>query len=150
MKSLNFLFYIVIAITILTGCSDENTSSKKNQICPECHMPLPSNDLHTAYLEENEKKIYFDDLGCLILYTHKKKTNLKRVNVQTFASDTERFINPFKGYYRIDEKTPMMYGFSAYENKIDDSMIDFNEVTIKMLRGEHMGNPKIRKQLLGY
>jgi hypothetical protein len=43
----------------------------------------------------------------------------------------------------------MNYGFGAYESKQDRS-IGFDEVILKMLRGEHMANPKIRKQILGY
>ncbi len=43
----------------------------------------------------------------------------------------------------------MMYGFSAYENK-QENIIYYEEVMMKMLRGEHMANPKIRKQILGY
>ena len=36
-----------------------------------------------------------------------------------------------------------------YENKKDNS-ISFDEVVMRMLRGEHMANPKIRKNILGY
>ena len=43
----------------------------------------------------------------------------------------------------------MLYGFSAYENECN-GCIKFEEVIMKMLRGEHMANPKIRKKILGY
>ena len=64
-------------------------------------------------------------------------------------NDTHRYIDIKKAFYSINEKTPMSYGFSAYENEIENS-IDFNEVRLRMLRGEHMANPKIRKHILGY
>jgi hypothetical protein len=43
----------------------------------------------------------------------------------------------------------MHYGFSAYEKK-KENLISFDEMQIRMLRGEHMANPKIRKHILGY
>ena len=51
-------------------------------------------------------------------------------------------------YFIINDKTPMNYGFGAYENEVNDS-IKADEVELKILRGEHMANPKIRKQILG-
>ncbi len=45
-------------------------------------------------------------------------------------------------------ETPMHYGFGAYEN-LKEGMIDFNEMRLRMLRGENMSDPKIRKKLLG-
>ena len=50
--------------------------------------------------------------------------------------------------FAINENTPMHYSFSAYEKKCEEC-ITFDEVIIRMLRGEHMANPKIRKQILG-
>jgi hypothetical protein len=42
----------------------------------------------------------------------------------------------------------MGYGFGAYEFK-QDGFIDFKTMKLKMLRGETMNNPAIRKKLLG-
>jgi hypothetical protein len=44
----------------------------------------------------------------------------------------------------------MHYGFGAYENaNAKEGMIDFNEMRLRMLRGETISDPKIRKKLLG-
>ncbi len=43
----------------------------------------------------------------------------------------------------------MGYGFGAYENKKED-VINFEEMLLKMYRGENLTNPHIRKKLLGY
>jgi hypothetical protein len=42
----------------------------------------------------------------------------------------------------------MGYGFGAYENK-QDGFISYDEMSIKMLRGENLNNPYIKKELLG-
>ena len=112
-------------------------------------MELPKSNIHTCILDKNGDMKYFDDVGCMILWSKENNIDLKNTKTKIFSNDTKKYIDTFKAYYMINEKTPMLYGFSAYENKKDGS-IDFNEVIIRMLRGEHMANPKIRKQILGY
>lgn len=46
----------------------------------------------------------------------------------------------------------MGYGFAAYKIKPEEKkseMISFDEMLLKMYRGENMTNPLIRKKLLG-
>jgi hypothetical protein len=68
--------------------------------------------------------------------------------IEIFSNDTKRYIDAKVAYFIINDKTPMNYGFVAYENEVNDS-IKADEVELKILRGEHMANPKIRKQILG-
>jgi len=42
----------------------------------------------------------------------------------------------------------MLYGFGAYST-LKDGLIDFETMRLKMLRGENMSDPYIRKKLLG-
>ncbi len=100
-------------------------------------------------LNDDGDMVYFDDVGCMILWAKEKNIDLRKVKSRIFSNDTKKYIDPFKGYFQINERTPMLYGFSAYE-KSCEGCINFDEVIIKMLRGEHMANPKIRKQILGY
>jgi len=110
-------------------------------------MELDKSLLHSTYLVKNGTKHYFDDIGCMILWGNDNDTDTSSAKV--FSNDTHHYIDVKKANFKIGEKTPMSYGFCAYENKIHNP-IDFNEVKIKMLRGEHMANPRIRKQILGY
>jgi len=147
-KFLHIAFYLSLLV-ILTACdSDTKNSEQKLKICPECNMELPKSNLHTATIHTN-KINYFDDIGCLVIWTKDNNIDLKTTKVKVFSNDTKRYIDAKKAFYSINEKTPMLYGFSAYENKKANS-ISFDEVIMKMLRGEHMANPKIRKQILGY
>ncbi len=152
MKQFNFLritFYLSLLV-ILTACGSASKNEKQDlKICPQCNMELPKSNLHTSTINQNGDMHYFDDVGCMILWTKDNNIDLKSVKTKIFSNDTKRYIDTLKAFYTINEKTPMSYGFSAYENPIDGS-IDFDEVIIRMLRGEHMANPKIRKQILGY
>jgi len=137
-KSLTLLIFN-FSFLIITGCG---TTTDK-QVCPECHMPLPKNSkINTAYIN----KTYFDDIGCMILWAKKHNSNLEEAKV--FTKDTQKYIKATEAHYTINERTPMGYGFTAYE-KPQKGSINFKEMRLKMLRGETMQNPKIRKQILG-
>ena len=146
-----FLFTFSISLlVILTACSSSAKNEKQElKICPQCNMELPKSNIHTSTLKEHEDMYYFDDIGCMVLYSKENGIDLRSIESKVFSNDTHRYINSKGAFYTINEKTPMSYGFSAYEKHIDEA-ISFNEVITKMLRGEHMANPKIRKQILGY
>jgi len=106
-------------------------------------MPLPKNSkINTSYIN----KTYFDDIGCMILWA--KKENINSQDAKVFTKDTQKYIKAIKAHYTINERTPMGYGFTAYE-KLQKGSIDFKEMRLRVLRGETMQNPKIRKQILG-
>ena len=143
---------IIFFAIIFIACQSEDISLEdevNNRICPQCNMPLPDSNIHTANLDNNGNIIYFDDVGCMILWAKDEKIDLYKIKSKIFSNDTKRYIDPFKAYFQINARTPMLYGFSAYEKECEQC-IKFDEVIIKMLRGEHMANPKIRKQILGY
>ena len=96
----------------------------------------------------NLEKYDFDDIGCMVLYSKENNIDLNKIDSKVFTIDTKRFVDSKEAYYTIDEKTPMSYGFGAYENQVKNS-ITFNDMILRMLRGENLTNPKIRKQLLG-
>jgi hypothetical protein len=135
----------------MSGCSSSEGASSKTAVqhsnsCPKCNMQIPYSKIHTAKLRQDNDSYSFDDIGCLVLWAKDKNVNTD--NIEVFANDTNRYINANTAYFTINEKTPMNYGFSAYEKEINNS-VKIDEVKLKMLRGEHMANPKIRKQILG-
>ena len=143
MKLFKSLLVIVIVL-FLNGCNDNNKTNA--HICPQCNMPLPKTNINTSNINQ---KSYFDDIGCMVLYAKEHNIDLKSKKLEIFTQDTKKYIDPYKAFFTINEKTPMNYGFSAYENRCSNC-INFDKVIIKMLRGENMANPKIRKQILGY
>jgi hypothetical protein len=115
---------------------------------PECNMYLVGKK-HTAQVITGDSKThFFDDIGCAILWLKEQKIEPRTVTIWVFSNDTNRYIDAFKASYAINDETPMHYGFGAYENP-KEVMIDFNEMRLRMLRGENMSDPKIRKKLRG-
>lgn len=149
---IKFNLLLIAALTFFTACNSSESSSSQAlkseaKVCPKCHMEVEKSNMHSASLVENDTTYYFDDIGCMILWSHENDIDISKAKV--FSKDTSRYIDAASASYKIGEKTPMSYGFGAYENGIQNH-IDFDEVYMKMLRGEHMANPKIRKQILGY
>ena len=64
------------------------------------------------------------------------------------SRDTKRYIQARKAYYSLRDTTAMGNGFGAYENK-KNLYVDFDTMRLRMLRGETLNNPSIKKQLLG-
>ena len=138
MKSFKFILFSLILF--LLGCGDTTTT---NLICPECKMVIDKNKKeNTSYI----KQVYFDDIGCMVLWTKAHNSNLD--NVMVYAKDAKIYIKATDAHYTINERTPMGYGFTAYQ-KAQKGAIDFQDMRLRMLRGETMRNPKIRKQILG-
>ena len=106
---------------------------------------------HTAQAITPDKKThFFDDPGCLVLWIEKNyKESDKDIVKWVYTLDSKNWIDARKAFYSINDKTPMNYGFGAYEKLVENS-IDYDEMKLKMLRGENMTNPKIRKKILGY
>ena len=152
MKLFHKILLIIFFTAFFIGCSStENSSTNKiisveNKICPQCNMPIPKSNIHTSIINNN---YYFDDVGCMVLWAKQENIDFKKTIVKVFSNDTKTYIDALKANYTINEKTPMNYGFVAYEKEIKDS-IGFEDMKLRMLRGEHMANPKIRKQILGY
>ena len=135
------LWLVLLLGLFFVGC--DSSTSTVQPICPECNMPIPESKEYSSHIDY---KTYFDDMGCLILWT--KEEGKEPSSAMVFTKDTKQYIKATDAHYTINERTPMGYGFTAYENAQEKS-IKFNEMKLRMLRGEHMANPKIRKQILG-
>jgi len=137
---------------MLSGCGDATrstqTATNSSTICPQCHMKVDASNEYSSKVDTQDEHYVFDDIGCMILYAQKEGIDFSVDAASVFTKDTSKFVPIHKARYKMHEKTPMNYGFVAYEMR-DDTMLVFDEVRLKMLRGEHMANPKIRKKVLG-
>ena len=136
--------------TGITNIEKTPLDFKDNTIqCPVCNMYLVGKK-HTAQIITNDLKIhFFDDIGCAILWLKEQKIEPQTITIWVFSNDTNRYIDAFKASYNSEDETPMHYGFGAYENP-KENMIDFNEMRLRMLRGETISDPKIRQHLKGH
>lgn len=115
--------------------------------CPQCYMYLVGKQYTAQAINAEKKTTFFDDVGCLILWieeNHKDEDIVQWV----YTLDTHKWVYAQNAFYSTDDtKTPMEYGFAAYENN-KDGFIDYDEMRLRMLRGETLLNAKIRKKVL--
>ncbi|MEA2029826.1 MAG: hypothetical protein U9N49_12760 [Campylobacterota bacterium] len=116
--------------------------------CPKCRMGVEHKHNSAQAVFGDEKTYLFDDVGCLILWIDQIGMDFKNIKTFIYAKDTHEWIDAKKAWYSIKDETPMGYGFGGYEAKQKD-FVDFETMRLKMLRGENMADPKIRKMLLG-
>ncbi|MCP5062093.1 MAG: hypothetical protein GY936_06475 [Ignavibacteriae bacterium] len=120
--------------------------TKGEFLCMECKMQIDSLKYSAEAVLKNGDTYFFDDPGCVALWLNSIDEKNSAV-VWMYSLDTERWIDGRKAYYSLVDNTPMFYGFGAYEKK-QTGLIVFDMMFAKMIRGENLSNPKIRKNLL--
>jgi nitrous oxide reductase accessory protein NosL len=117
--------------------------------CQDSYCGMVISDLKYAsqVVAPDGKTWFFHDHGDFVEWL-KEKPFAKEAVIWVMSRDTNRWIDAHKAFYSVNELTPMGYGFGAYEKK-GEGMIDFETMRLRVLRGETMKDPKIRKKLLG-
>ncbi len=113
----------------------------------DCGMVIDDISYASQVVAPNGKTWFFHDHGGMVNWI-KNKAFKDEAHIWVMTKDTKRYIDGRKAWYSRTDETPMFYGFGAYENK-KEGLIDFDTMFLHMVRGEHLANPKIRKQLLG-
>ena len=111
-----------------------------------CKMLITTEKNSMQVVAPDGKTWFFDDPGCMVLWLEDKPFKA-HAKIWVNTIDTHRWIDAKNAWYGVIDQTQMHYGFGARETKTEGS-IDFQEMQLRMLRGEHLGNPKIRKKLL--
>ncbi len=114
---------------------------------PQCAMLIKTQRNAAQVAVPDGRTWFFDDPGCMILWLEKKSFR-NHANMWVYTIDTKRWIDAKKAYYGIADETEMKYGFGARE-QANSTTISFEEMRLRMLRGENLTDPKIRKKLLG-
>ena len=113
----------------------------------DCGMVINTLDYASQVISKNGKTWFFHDHGGFVNWL-KDKEFKDEVVIWVMSKDTKKWIDGKKAHYSLTDKTPMGFGFGAYE-KADEKFIDYNTMTLRVLRGETLNNPYIKKQLLG-
>ena len=111
-----------------------------------CGMVIKDLDYASQVIRDDGKSWFFHDHGDFVEWL-KDKPFQNRVIIWVHTRDTNRWIDATKAYYTDNEKTPMGYGFGAYEHK-QPGMIDYETMRLRTLRGETMKNPKYRHHIM--
>lgn len=113
----------------------------------DCGMVIDNLNYISQVISPNGKTWFFHDHGGFVKWLEDKEFKDEAV-VWVMSLDTKKWIDGRKAFYSLTDKTPMGYGFGAYEKKAP-THVDFDTMRLRMLRGETLNNPHIRKQLLG-
>ena len=113
----------------------------------ECKMLIKSEKNAVEVIAPDGRTWFFDDPGCMVKWLKDKDFKDKAV-IWVHTIDTNRWIDAKRAWYGVKDHTAMHYGFGAREKKCKEC-IDFDEMKLRMLRGENLTNPRIRKKLLG-
>jgi len=113
----------------------------------DCGMVIDDFTYASQVIAPDGRTWFFHDHGDFVEWLNGKPFE-KNAVIWVMSRDTHKWIDGRKAYYTFNELTPMGYGFGAYEHK-KEGMIDFDTMRLKVLRGETLKNPKIRKQVLG-
>ena len=136
-------------VTVITG----NTAMKPLPIKightndPQCAMLLKTDRNALQVAIPDGRTWFFDDPGCMVKWLEKKPFK-GEAKIWVHTLDTKRWVDARKAHYGVTDATEMRYGFGAREKK-GENTISFEEMRLRVLRGEDLTNPKIRKKLLG-
>lgn len=114
----------------------------------DCGMVIDNMDYISQVISPSGKTWFFHDHGGFVKWLEDKKFR-DSSTIWVMSRDTKKWIDGRSAFYSLVDKTPMGYGFGAYEKKAP-THVDFDTMRLRMLRGETLNNPHIRKQLLGY
>jgi len=112
----------------------------------DCGMIIDDTTYASQVISPSGKTYFFHDHGGMVNWLSTKKFKDDAI-IWVMTKDTKRYIDGRTAWYSRTDETPMFYGFGAYETKKND-LIDFTTMSLHMLRGEHLGNPQIKKMLL--
>jgi copper chaperone NosL len=113
----------------------------------QCGMPIESLEDSCQVAAPDGRTWFFDDVGCMVLWIQDKPF-IDDAKIWVHSKESNGWIDARSAWYSRTDTTPMNYGFGAYETP-EEGRIDFETMQRKMLRGENLTDPYIRKELLG-
>jgi len=111
-----------------------------------CKMLIRSYDNSAQAVDSRGNTHFFNDPGCMVLWL-REQPDRAQIRLWIYTLDTHRWIDARRAWYGLKERTVMGYGFGAREKQKRGS-IGFEEMYRRMLRGETLLDPKVRKSLL--
>lgn len=165
-KALPFItIFVIVAIIVtlflsmsksqnMTVVYTGNTDKKPIKIVlkkfqdSDCGMIIEDITYASQVISPTGKTWFFHDHGGMVNWLKNKEFKETAI-IWVMTKDTKRYIDARSAFFSRTDDTPMFYGFGAYEyKKSKEKLIDFDTMFLHMVRGEHLGNPKVKKMLL--
>jgi hypothetical protein len=112
----------------------------------DCGMVIDNLRDASQLISKDGKSWFFHDHGGFVKWLEDKNLG-NDIKIWVMSRDTKRFIDARGAFYSLTDETAMGYGFGAYENDAE-GLVTFDIMRLRMLRGETLRNPLIRKKLL--
>lgn len=106
----------------------------------DCGMIINDLTFASQVISQDGKTWFFHDHGGMVNWLNNKDFK-NSVKIFVMTKDTNRYIDGKTAFYSTNEITPMRYGFGAYENN-QDGFIDFEEMSLRVLRKQTLANPQ--------
>lgn len=114
----------------------------------QCGMLLETEKFAAEVISKEGITWFFHDPGGVPLWIKDRGEDFKKdVNIWFLTLDTKKWLKSDEVWFSLTDITPMEYGFGAYENK-KKGYISYKRMELRMLRGENMTNPRVKKALL--
>ena len=113
----------------------------------DCGMVIDDLRDISQVISPSGKTWFFHDHGGFVKWIEDKEFKDK-AKIWVKTRDSKKWLDAKNTFYSLRDKTAMGYGFGAYE-KNQKNFVDFDTMRLRMLRGETLSNPSIKKQLLG-
>lgn len=113
----------------------------------DCGMVIDELSYASQVVSKDGKTWFFHDHGGFVHWLEDKPFK-ETAKIWVMSRDTHSWIDGRSAYYSLNEITPMGFGFGAYKSK-GEGRVPFEEMRLKVLRGETLKNPLIKKQILG-
>ncbi len=162
MPLLTVIVLIAVIVTIVLSMADKQHAkvilkgniekkaidiTKKEYQCSTCKMEIEHLQFAAEVVNTKGKTWFFDEIGCVVEWLENQPFK-QSATLWSKTEDTNRWVDAREAWYSRDSITPMGYGFGAQEH-FKEGYINYETMRLKMLRGENMSDPYIRKQLLG-
>ena len=153
-----FILSALLVSSIFCGCQEKDKGGFQKlhwdrDMCEQCKMVISERKYAVEVVNPNNGKAYkFDDLGCAIEWLRDNKISWEK-EAKIYITDkiSGRFIDAKNALYDVNSRTPMDYGFGAYSKQDMQNgkkFIYYEEVRLKILRGETMQNPAMKNKAI--
>jgi copper chaperone NosL len=114
----------------------------------QCGMLLETEEYAAEVISKEGITWFFHDPGGVPLWIKDRGEDFKKeADIWFMTLDTKKWKRSGEVWFSITDNTPMEYGFGAYEHK-KKGYIPYKEMELRMLRGENMTDPRVKKALL--
>lgn len=136
-------------IVVKDGNTNQLPIEMRSGIFQDSDCGMIIDDLRDAsqVIAKSGKSWFFHDHGGMVKWLEDKEFK-DSAKIWVMSRDTKRWIDAKEAFYSLVDQTAMGYGFGAYE-KESKEYVNFDTMRLRVLRGETLKNPLIRKQLLG-